>query len=81
MATSPIIKKHRIRGNGPEGPHGAGTTAGACVRLHREDELVSAIEVVCTCGRRMMLDCVYGEDGTGDAPEPGRGEPAEGDPS
>ena len=34
----------------------------ATVVIKRRDELISEIEVTCSCGRKMILDCVYNPD-------------------
>lgn len=41
------------------GPHGHPAAAEPRVHLIRDGDTVRAIEVVCTCGERIVLNCVY----------------------
>lgn len=35
------------------------------VRLHREGELIKAIEILCPCGRQLLLECDYEQSAMG----------------
>lgn len=35
------------------------TAPGLQIRLIRDGEVIRAIEVTCTCGERIVLDCLY----------------------
>jgi hypothetical protein len=35
------------------------TSSGAQIRLLRDGDVIRAIEVTCTCGERIVLDCIY----------------------
>ena len=61
-ATSNVIPASHIRMLGeplPVGAPGAEACAEPQVNVIRDGDTVRAIEVVCTCGKRVVLDCVY----------------------
>jgi hypothetical protein len=53
LATQPVAIGHAA--TEPE----LKTPAGANIRLIRDGDVIRAIEVTCTCGERILLDCVY----------------------
>lgn len=61
-AASSVIPASHIRLLGeplPVGAPGHEPCAEPQVSVIRDGEVVRAIEVVCTCGQRVVLDCVY----------------------
>jgi len=60
---SNIIPASHIRMVGgplPVGLPGEESCAEPQVNVIRDGDVIRAIEVVCTCGQRVVLDCVYG---------------------
>jgi hypothetical protein len=61
-ATSTVIPASHIRMVGEPlsvGAPGAEACAEPQVNVIRDGDTVRAIEVVCTCGQRVVLECVY----------------------
>jgi hypothetical protein len=72
-AANNIIPASHIRLLGeslPVGAPGAEPCAEPQVNVIRDGDVVRAIEVVCTCGQRVVLDCVYGSNPAPRAPSP-----------
>ncbi len=67
--TSNIIKATRVSAQSgrPVTPTGHRTAAPASctsgtpaqIELHRNGEVIEAIEVTCSCGQTMIIECVY----------------------
>lgn len=62
VAAGVVCREHvRVLGEAARvGPHEpAPAVTGPQINMLRDGETVRAIEVICTCGERIVLNCVY----------------------
>lgn len=60
-ASPRVIKKDQVRLQ-PAGGTPAPSASLPSVRLREEGGVVKAIEVSCTCGGKIVIDCEYGKE-------------------
>lgn len=69
-AASGIVKKHAVREGGSYrlSAPGSAAPAAAKVRIVHQDEKIAVLEITCTCGQKILLQCDFGEAGRSAAP-------------